>query len=187
MFNIKNKYKIIDDYVIIYLNNKTGIHETMIDLEDFKKVMDYPFKWYPSWNKPTKSYYARATTFKGRVNGKKKYSTIYMHQFIIELKDGKEYDVDHKDHNTLNNRKYNLKVTKRKRNTLNRKGANSNSTSGERNVNYVSRDNIWRVQFYVDDEHVTCGDFAYDDLDKAIVLARRKREELYQLKNYLTE
>jgi hypothetical protein len=93
--------------------------------------------------------------------------------------------IDHKNHDTLNNRKYNLGCTTQTRNMMNRKGANSNTTSGERNVCWVKANQKWRVQLQVNGKCTNFGEFNYDDLDKAIALARKKREEIYKLKKYL--
>ena len=55
-----------------------------------------------------------------------------MHRFLMGEPRGLQ--IDHWDHDTLNNRRYNLKVVTRSGNLMNRKGANRNSNSGHRGV-----------------------------------------------------
>jgi hypothetical protein len=115
-------------------------------------------------------------------NGKYKYKTLYMHRLIMNKnKDNndEDYHVDHKDHNTLDNRKRNLIYSNHMRNAKNRLGANRNTTSGERNVCWVSKKGVWRVQLQVNGKHTWFGDFNYEDLDLAKELARQKRSEYY--------
>ena len=87
--------------------------------------------------------------------------------------------VDHNNHNTLDNRKNNLKVVEPAKNSGNRKGANKNGVSGERNVNIDRTKKEWVVQMMKNGEKMEFGRFSYDDLDKAIALARRKRKEIF--------
>jgi hypothetical protein len=179
---IKNKYEIKDDYVIIYvLNNKNEKFKIYIDKEDFdlvNRIGSWHVKWFPY----VESYYARTTIYSGiDINGKYIYKTLYMHRLIMNIKDDdNNYHIDHINHDTLDNRKYNLKYSDCTNNAKNRLGANRNTTSGERNVCWITRENKWRVQLQVNGKNKVFGDFEYNDLDKAIVLARQKREKYYK-------
>ena len=70
------------------------------------------------------------------VDGKRIYawssSAGYMHRSIMSPPEG--MDVDHEDHNGLNNQRSNLRVGTRGQNMENRRGANKNSATGIRGV-----------------------------------------------------
>jgi hypothetical protein len=55
-----------------------------------------------------------------------------MHREIMKTPDGMK--CDHINHNTLNNTRKNLRNATNSENMMNRKGAQSNSISGERNI-----------------------------------------------------
>ena len=57
--------------------------------------------------------------------------------------------VDHKNSNTLDNRKSNLRVVPDCNNSMNRKSRNRNNTSGYRNVSWNKNDNKWLVQLQI--------------------------------------
>lgn len=87
----------------------------LIDKEDFDKVKDYG--WSVLFSKKRNVYYAV-----GIVNSKK----VLMHRFIMNA-DGL-CDIDHKDHNTLNNRKSNIRICIRTQNNMNRDKQKNNSS-----------------------------------------------------------
>jgi len=74
----------------------------IVDDEDFHRVSAY--SWCADYNKCTRSFYARTTI---KIAGKRK--NVYMHRLIMDAKKGEA--IDHVDHNTLDNRKSNTKIT----------------------------------------------------------------------------
>jgi hypothetical protein len=56
---MNNKYKIIGDYVEIYLWKATtnNFLTTLIDLEDLKKMDNFDLTWTARWRKDVQSYY----------------------------------------------------------------------------------------------------------------------------------
>ena len=48
---MKNKYKLYDDYVEIYIISKFGNFTTYIDLDDFDKVNSIKGSWYVECHK----------------------------------------------------------------------------------------------------------------------------------------
>lgn len=130
---IKNEYEVKGNYVVVKLKKRGGeIYETLIDLGDLTKIKTFNVTWYAAWAKNTRTFYAKCSEYKGIVNGKPKYKTHYLHRFIMG--ENEKYYIDHINHNTLDNRKENLRITLNKQNTKNRKSRNSNNTSGYRNV-----------------------------------------------------
>jgi len=86
----------------------------LVDDEDFEKVICH--KWFASWNKGTKSFYAiRRST----LNGKK--IAVSMHRYLLGLEYGDKLQVDHSNHDTLDNRRCNITVVDRRKNHHNRR------------------------------------------------------------------
>ncbi len=70
----------------------------LIDDEDYEKVNK--FKWHVIWYKKIKSFYVRHVQYNN-----KKQEIIYMHRLIMGLTKGDRKQVDHINHDTLDNRK----------------------------------------------------------------------------------
>jgi hypothetical protein len=85
--------------------------------------------------------------------------------------------VDHLNHNTLDNRKHNLRIVSIDENNRNRRGANRNTSTGVRNVSYSKTDNKYIVQLQVNGKNTVFGRF--DSLEEAAELANIKRKEIY--------
>jgi hypothetical protein len=112
----------------------------IVDDEDFERVSHG--KWYASWCSHTNSY--RAARF---VVEKGKRHFIYMHREVIgasalEL-------VDHINHDTLDNRRANLRLCNRRQNQANQRMVSTN-TSGFKGVSLDKRNNKWRARIRVD-------------------------------------
>jgi hypothetical protein len=82
----------------------------LVDDEDYGWLNQW--KWCALWDSTGETYYAARAEYLGKVNGKHKYRTVYMHREILGLipgqsdpVTGKKLTGDHKDHNTLDNRK----------------------------------------------------------------------------------
>lgn len=118
---------------------------TEVDLEDVLEVCRY------SWSL-TKGY-ARTYLGGGRCNSK----YIYLHQFIGERM-GLIGQVDHKDRNSFNNSRFNLRIA-----SLSQNGANqdirSNNTSGYKGVSYVRKGNKWNARIKINYESISLGSF----------------------------
>lgn len=171
-----NDYIIDGDITKIILNNKNGEEIiTIIDTEDLERVKSFGLNWGVKYDEHTKTYYARATRWE-EINGIPKYTMYYLHILLMNPKN-REY-IDHKNHDTLNNRrKENLRITTNSNNGKNRKSKNSNNTSGYRNVCRISSKNQWRVQLQIDGKCVRFGDF--DDRHEAGKLAEKMRQKYY--------
>ena len=91
-----------------------------VDATDLPRVIE--LAWHASPN-AMGGYYAVS-----REHGR----TVYMHRLIMDAPKGRT--VDHLSHDTLDNRRANLRVGGQSDNLLNRKGANSNSSTGVRGL-----------------------------------------------------
>jgi len=142
----------------------------LVDDIDYEYLSQW--KWCANW------YYNcfRAVRGSPRRDGKRK--TISMHTVVAERKgiDITQIDqIDHKDHNTLNNRRSNLRSATAVQNGHNR-GANKNSTTGVKGVCFDRTRGKYRATLGVAGKHYFLGRF--DTIPEAAAAVRRKREEL---------
>lgn len=179
MINIfTNKYKICDNYVILYLKRRGKKDlETYIDIDDFDKVKNFGTTWFSHYYKNNNSNYAMTTIYLG-TDGKGNFQnkTLFLHRLIIETDDTKF--IDHINHNTLDNRKDNLRIIDAANNSANRKGANKNNKTGHRNVHWMKRNNEYWVQIMCKGKRYKWK-FPADKYQEACDFSDIKREELF--------
>lgn len=104
-------------------------------------------------------------------NGKKK--RLLLHRLIMNCPGNMV--VDHINHNTLDNRKHNLRVVTQRENSVHQRTYNRKSLSGHRNVGYSRKSKKWVVNFSVGGKCKYIGQ--YDDLSEAITVAQKYRRE----------
>lgn len=105
---MKNSYRTEGNVVYIRLDKKDGTSvEAMISIEDLELVSSVSGKWYLN---------------QGYVKMRVKGIVYQLHRFImgVQYKDPRGTEVDHKDRNSLNNTRCNLRVVTRSQNQLNR-------------------------------------------------------------------
>lgn len=171
---MKNKYKIKNDYVIIYIERKNGeIFETYIDLDDFEKVNNWKYQW--CINKNFRAINYAVSNHYPNIRDKKSPKTIYLHQFILDFPEN--CDIDHINNNPLDNRKSNLRTTPHDANNKNRKGKNVNNTSGYRNVSWFDYYQKWVVQLQVEGKNQILGMF--DNVNEAGEYAEEMRQKYF--------
>lgn len=154
----------------LHRRNQESLY-AIIDLEDLERVINYPYTWFAQYNKDIENYYVRASVY----NPNTKHSEVmFLHQYIMSA-NGKF--VDHKNSNTLDNRKSNLRIVLDSNNSMNRKGRNKNNTSGYRNVSWSKSCNKWLVQMQINKKNKVLGQF--DDVHEAGRFAEKMRLQLY--------
>jgi len=104
---------------------------------------------------------------------------LTLHSYIANTIDIQNVYVDHINHDTLDNRKCNLRIINNSNNTKNRKGRNSNNTTGYRNVMYIKTNtrHPYVVKLQIDGKSVQLGSFA--DVDEAGAFAEEMRGKFY--------
>ena len=112
----------------------------IIDLEDLQRVLDFPYTWFAKYDPDIDSFYAVASQYHKELGRAR---PVYLHQFVMDA-NGKV--VDHENHDTLDDRKSNLRISEEIRNARNRKGRNKNNKSGVRNVCWSKSKNKGGVQ-----------------------------------------
>jgi hypothetical protein len=126
-----------DCYISLYDKDGNFVVETIIDRGDYEKVKNY--KWHISNN------YVKGVLFS---------KIVLLSRFLIEPPD--ELDAEHKDQNTLNNRRSNLRFATRSQNMTNR-GKQINNTSGYKGVYFEKRRNLWYSELRVRGEKLFLG------------------------------
>lgn len=127
-----------------------GLH-AIVDDEDYDYLMQW--KWCVSGYEP----YWHAVRSLPRIN--KKTKAMKMHRQLMNVESN--YFIDHINHNTLDNRKCNLRICLKNENERNRK-LQKNNSSGYKGVWYDKRDNKWRVSIQINKKRYHIGGF--DDL-----------------------
>lgn len=135
-----------------------------VDDTDFKKFG--PVKWYAALC--GKHLYAKRDT--GRDS---KRSRHYLHREIMGNPVGKQ--VDHKNHDTLDCQKSNLRVCNQSQNMMNRRGAASHSKSGIRGVHWHRGAEKWTSQIRAYGVVYHLGLFVEKEDAAAAYLAARKK------------
>lgn len=108
----------------------------LVDAEDYHLVSCYA--WHITGDGYVQSYL--------RGSGRKNQKSMLLHRFLLWA--GSDEIVDHINHDLLDNRRANLRIVDASTNQFNRKGAQSNSQSGIRNVTFVpsrNKPSSWRV------------------------------------------
>lgn len=168
-----NNYIIEGNVVKMELQRKNKESKwTIFDLEDLDRVINFPYTWYARQSTSNKKWYAMATVYN-------KHTTIQLQMFIMDLDGGHKAVADHINHDQLDNRKINLRVTTNGENLQNRKGKNINNVTGYRNVAYIKsiKKKPYHVQLMVDGKNTTLGKFS--DVDEAGRFAEEMREKYY--------
>lgn len=166
---MKNDYEIRGDVTAIFIKSrKYGEFETLIDTDHLEMVSNFADSWFVQYNMRTKSFYAF---------GKSKHDNyktqVSLHRLIMRFPDGKL--IDHRNHDTLDNRSQNLRDTTNMQNQQNRKGPQSNSSSGIRGVHWHKRVEKWEVQIKLNRKKITIGYFEdLKEAEKAAIEARQK-------------
>ena len=148
-----NRYDLSGDYGICYIND--GKNYFIFDKEDYDKIKEYC--WCIDGNN-----YAQSGATKIRV-----------HRLIMGFPEGKV--VDHINHNTLDNRKCNLRVCTNQENMMNQK-LNKRSTTGYKGVVFLKGNKKYRASIQYNKKVIYLGTF--DNIEDAIK-AREKGEQKY--------
>lgn len=127
----------------------------LVDDDDFQLVNAYKWRAY----KTKHTYYA--------LNNKRPF---LMHRLIMGLQAGDRREVDHINHNGLDNRKSNLRVASRNQNNWNRK-KQSGFTSQYKGVSRCSRANRYEVHIKIYGKAYRIGSFM-DEIEAAKIYDR---------------
>lgn len=130
-------------------SKKYGTHIIYYDDSDHELLSRY--NW--SLHKGDTTLYARANAWN---KGTKKSFHPYMHRLLLGV--SKNEQVDHKDHNGLNNKRDNLRLCSSSENNYNKAPATNNST-GYKGVHYYKKRNNFQVNIMVGKKRIHGGYF----------------------------
>lgn len=162
---MKNEVIIIDEntcaIVIVYKGNK---FYTYIDKEDLEKVSKFKTTWHLNVNRT-----GNIDGVRTRVQLNKNRTQIWLHNIILE-KENETNIIDHIDHNTLNNKKSNLREVTKEENAQNI-SITLNSTTKNRNI--TKEDDKYRVR-------INGKSFGrYNSLEEAKEIAEIERKKIF--------
>jgi hypothetical protein len=168
-----NDYKIFDDRCEFYIHSSVlGELIVLVDKDDLDKLIKFNHKWYAILRRDKRNNYQVRTNI--RIN-KDKQDIICLHRWLFNVTD--KHVIDHINHNELDNRRCNLRVTDYYCNLKNRRGKNLTNTSGYRNVSWHKKSKKWTVKIRIDGKQVQMGKF--DDVHEAGKYAELMRQKYY--------
>ena len=150
-----NTYDLTKEYGIGYTLKG---EEFYFDLEDYDCIKDY------CWHKAANGYIVC-----------KRKENVLQHRLITNAPD--EYEVDHINHNTVDNRKSNLRLCTHSQNGMNR-DATIASTSGVKGVYWYSKPQKWSAEITIDGQKILLGQFT--DINDAITARKKAEEKLFK-------
>ncbi len=130
--------------------------EAIVDLADIDLVQSR--NWYASKGRHT--LYAVS-------NGERRGSaprapSVQMHRVVLGLAPDDPREVDHIDHDGLNNRRSNLRPATRSQNSRNM-GSPTGARTPYKGVGWHSRDQSWRAYISIDRRQISLGYFATEE------------------------
>jgi len=141
----------------------------IVDDEDYEYLMQW--KWHAKYNEYTKTYYAARRGRQDEGLMWKKY--IYMHRVLSSCPS--DMFVDHINHATSDNQKFNLRNVTKSQNGMNR-GIQSNNTFGIKGVWQRTENNTWRASIAINGKKINLGKF---QTKEEAIEARQEAEERY--------
>ena len=145
-------------------------YKTIVDESDY--IFVSAFKWYAQTCPNGKVYAARQKTIS---ISPKKQRTQLLTRFLFGLDDSDKRMIDHINHDTLDNRRENLRVCSRSQNCMNsiKKVRNGKSTSKYKGVYF--HENRWVAYIYNNKKQVRIGIFDKEE-DAALAYNKKANE-----------
>lgn len=112
------------------------------------------WKWFAWYSKTVRSFYA----VRNSPQIKNKQGCIYMHRLILGLEYGDKRQGDHRNHNTLDNHRDNLRICTHSQSMMNRKSF-QNTTSQFKGVHWHKASKKWAAQIKLNKKSKYLGEF----------------------------
>jgi hypothetical protein len=157
-------------YVTVACKKRAFLGEAIVDAIDLEWVRRY--RWYAKWDAKSGAYYVWTGMRYRDGEGKQQTMTESLHRMVMQA--SARLNVDHQNHNTLDNRRANLRVVTHAQNMQNLKGARKGSSSGVRGVSWDAAYGKWKVGLKVNGRQIYLG--RYDSLEDAEAVAIMGRQ-----------
>ena len=168
---MRNRIAITGDVAEVELRSqKWGTQICLIDAEDASVADQIPGSWFASYSPETRSFYCQT-----QIKNKKLYGTkgLGLHRLIMGLPNA---EIDHINHDTLDNRKANLRLADRCENMQNKLRPLSTSHTGVLGVYWEPDRRKYRAELTVFGKKMRVGRF--DSLHDASVAILHARKDL---------
>ena len=176
---MRNKYEIRGDITAIIINSPThGRMEAIINTCDLERVKQMQHTWFPALNKNKTSYYVYGVVYKE--NGKRR--SVLLHRWILGVTDRKK-QIDHINHQTLDNTRKNLNIVSHRENQQNKRKYKTNK-SGHIGVNWNKKAKRWSVILSDKDQKKYIGNFV--DINEAVAARKKAELEFYEYKKRIS-
>ncbi len=139
----------------------------IIDDCDYQKISQ--FNWYASQEK-NGLWYARAYV----ETKEHKQRKIRMHRLVLNMTREDRHQVDHRNHNGLDNRRCNLRIVSNAQNSMNRRKQDG-CTSKYKGVCWDADRNKWRAVIHLNNKKFNLGRFI-DEVSAARAYNEKARE-----------
>lgn len=140
--------------------------KAIVDDEDYDYLLDYNWRCI----KNGKTHYA---IFGRRINGK--YSNVWMHRMIMDAKDRKD-EVNHINHNGLDNRRENLRITTHDK-VIAQSRVSNNKPTKHKGISYHKPTNKWRARININGKTTYLG--YYSNEIEAAQAYEKKATEIF--------
>lgn len=124
----------------------------------FALVDDTDYDWLSQWKWYAANWRGHFYAIRKSFSEDGKQYSIYMSRQILGLEKGDLRQADHQNHNTLNNRRANLRICTHRENMRNRKSAR-NSSSHFKGVCWCKKEKKWQAQMGVNGTSKYLGQF----------------------------
>lgn len=125
----------------------TQKQNAIVDASDFDWLNQW--NWSARWSKNTESFYA--------LRRGQEHTTVLMSRSILGCNG--QVQVDHRNHNTLDNRRHNLRTCTGSQNSMNKR-KQKNNTSGYRGVSWMKDYRKFRARIFVNRKLLLIGYFS---------------------------
>lgn len=159
---------------VIINSKKYGTQTVLLDEDDYAKIIERGYHITIGYDPSIKGFYCyfkiKSENGRSKINGKDVRRCIRLHRWITNCPKG--LTVDHINHNTLDNRKLNLRICSQLINNQNKR----NNTSGCVGVRWHSQGKKWNARIVINGKEKSLGMF--DSFEEAVKARTKALKEV---------